>query len=192
MLGFRMSQAHPRCSVFIATSLDGFISRKDGAIDWLERANRVVPKGEDCGYKAFFDAIDVLVMGRNTFELAAKFPVWPYENKRVVVMSRGPVAIAESLRATVSATTDGPRAVAERLGADGAKRLYVDGGVTIQRFLADGLVDDLTITRVPVLIGEGLPLFGTTFGVRDVELEHVSTKSWEFGFVQSVYRVKRG
>lgn len=178
------------CSVFIATSLDGFISRSDGSIDWLEKANRLVPKGEDCGYKAFFDAIDVLVMGRNTFELAAKFPAWPYEAKPVVVMSRGPVAIPEPLRATVSATTDAPRVVAQRLAAQGAKRVYVDGGVTIQRFLSDGLIDDLTITRVPVLIGEGLPLFGSRFGVRDVELEHVSTKSWDFGFVQSVYRVR--
>lgn len=179
----------PRCSVFIATSLDGFISRKDGAIDWLERANRVVPKGEDCGYKEFFDSVDALVMGRNTFELACRFPSWPHEEKRVVVTSRGAVAIPDALRATVSATTDPPRAVVERLGADGAKRLYVDGGVTIQRFLADDLVDDLTITRVPVLLGEGLPLFGALFGARDVELDHVSTKSWDFGFVQSVYRV---
>lgn len=181
----------PRCSVFIATSLDGFIARRDGAIDWLEAQNRVVPKGEDCGYKAFFDTVDALVMGRNTFELAAKFPSWPYEGKRVVVTSRGTVAIPEPLRASVSSTTEAPRAVAEALGRAGAKRLYVDGGVTIQRFLAEGLIDDLTITRVPVLLGEGLPLFGDTFGARDVVLEHVSTKSWEFGFVQSVYRVKR-
>jgi dihydrofolate reductase len=176
-------------SVFIATSLDGFIAREDGSIDWLQRANAVVPKGEDCGYKAFFDTIDVLVMGRNTFELALTFPEWPYGDKRVVVTSRSPVKVPEALAKSVSGSSESPKAIADRLSKDGVKRAYIDGGITIQRFLNDGLIDDLTITRVPVLIGRGLPLFGPLAG--DVELEHVSTKSWEFGFVQSVYRATR-
>lgn len=173
-------------SVFIATSLDGFIAREDGAIDWLERANAVVPEGEDCGYKAFFDTIDVLVMGRNTFELALTFPEWPYGDRRLIVTSRSPVTIPDALAKSVSGTSASPKAIADQLAKGGAKRAYVDGGVTIQRFLNEGLIDDLTITRVPVLLGRGLPLFGPLAG--DVELTHVSTKSWEFGFVQSVYR----
>ena len=174
-------------SVFIATSLDGFIAREDGSIDWLEQANAVVPKGEDCGYKAFFDTIDVLVMGRNTFELAQTFPSWPYGDTRVLVTSRSPVKVPDALAKTVTGTSDSPAEIAARLEREGVKRAYVDGGVTIQRFLRDGLIDDLTITRVPVLIGRGLPLFGPLAG--DVKLTHVSTKSWDFGFVQSVYHV---
>jgi len=177
------------CSVFIATSLDGYVSRADGGIDWLERANAAVPPGEDCGYRAFFDSVDALVMGRNTFDLAATFDPWPYESKRVVVLTHRPLAIAPALAATVSASSEAPGTLVSRLSADGAKHLYVDGGRTIQSFLAAGLVDRITITTIPVLLGGGRPLFGTL--PRDVMLELESTRSWPFGFVQCTWRVGR-
>ena len=82
------------CSVFVATSLDGCIAREDGRIDWLERANAVVPPGEDCGYREFFDSVDALVMGRGTFDLAVTFDPWPYGGKRVVVMTHAPARLA--------------------------------------------------------------------------------------------------
>jgi dihydrofolate reductase len=123
------------CSVFIATSLDGFISRPDGSIDWLMQANARVPEGEDCGYAAFMKTVDAVVMGRKTFGL------------------------------------------------------YVDGGKTIQGFLAAGLVDDITITVIPLLLGSGLSLFGPL--QQDIHLTLESSRAYAFGFVQNTYVVHR-
>ena len=181
----------PRCSVFIATSLDGFIARPDGSIDWLEAANARVPAGEDCGYGAFVAGIDALVMGRRSFETVAAFDAWPYADLRVVVQTRRPLAIDATLAATVTASAESPLDLARRLGTQGARRLYIDGGETIRRFLAAGLIDEITITTVPVLLGEGRPLFTGDGGrAREVELELLSSRSWPFGFVQSRYRVQ--
>lgn len=175
-------------SVFVATSLDGYIARPDGSIDWLDEANTVVPESEDCGYGEFIRSVDVLVMGRNTFEAALAFDDWPYEGTRVVVLSSRPLTIPASLP-TVSASSEAPEALVNRLSAEGAHRLYVDGGITIQRFLAAGLIDDITITLIPVLIGDGRPLFGAL--AKDVKLAHVATRTFDFGFVQVKYRVVR-
>ena len=117
-----------KASVFIATSLDGFIARPDGSIDWLDEANAVVPSGEDCGYNEFMKSVDVLVMGRNTFELALTFDAWPYEDKRVVVLSSKPLMVPVGLPNTVTASSEAPEVLVERLSAEGAQRLYVDGG----------------------------------------------------------------
>lgn len=178
-----------RASVFIATSLDGFIARPDGSIDWLNKANAVVPSGEDCGYNEFIKSVDVLVMGRNTFGTVLAFDAWPYGDKRVVVLSSRPLDIPAALSSTVSASSEPPDMLVERLSAEGARRLYVDGGITIQRFLAAGFIDDITITLIPVLLGRGRPLFGPI--ANDITLAHVATKTFEFGFVQVQYRVVR-
>ena len=175
--------------MFVATSLDGFIARPDGSIDWLNDANAVVPSGEDCGYCEFMKSVDVLVMGRNTFELALTFDAWPYEDKRVVVLSSNPLTIPVGLSSTVSASSETPDVLIERLSAEGAQRLYVDGGITIQRFLAAGLIDDITITVVPVILGQGRPLFGPV--QNDIPLVLVASKAFEFGFVRVKYRVAR-
>lgn len=178
-----------KTSVFIATSLDGFIARLDGSIDWLNEANAVVPSGEDCGYSEFMQSVDVLVMGRKTFELVLTFDGWPYGDKKVIVMSSQPLSIPERLPETVSVSSETPQALLERLSALGMQHLYVDGGVTIQRFLAAGLIDELTITIIPTLIGQGRPLFGPS--KNDISLIHVATKAFEFGFVQVRYRIAR-
>jgi len=180
----------PKCSVFIATSLDGFIARDDGSIDWLEQANASVPPGEDCGYKQFMSSVDTLVMGRNTFDLVLTFDAWPYGKTPVVVMTHRPVALPSDVPPTVSFSSATPEALVEELGAKGARHLYVDGGRTIQSFLAAGLIDELTITVIPVLLGSGRPLFGAL--ARDVKLAHLSTITYDFGFVQSKYRVVKG
>ncbi|QDF98414.1 deaminase [Azoarcus sp. DD4] len=176
-------------SVFIATSLDGYISRADGAIDWLEAANAVVPPGEDCGYAAFMDTVDVLVMGRNTFELVLGFPEWPYGDKRLIVLTSRPLALPATLPSTVSVSNETPAALTARLAGEGVRRIYVDGGITIQRFLAAGLIADLTVTTIPVLLGSGRRLFGALDA--DVALELVASRAYPFGFVQSTYRVRR-
>jgi dihydrofolate reductase len=177
-----------RCSVFIATSLDGFIARSDGGIDWLIDANTLLPRGEDCGYGEFASTIDAIIMGRNTFEQALTFSSWPYGTTPLVVLSRSLTSLPPQTPATVSCSNESPGKLVVRLTASGCRRLYVDGGLTIQSFLQAGLIDDLTITTIPVLIGSGKRLFGEL--ASDVHLELMSSRAFDFGFVQSTYRVK--
>ena len=180
-----MKQA--KCSVFVAVSLDGYIARKDGGLDWLEAANATVTRGEDCGYAQFMQSIDAIVMGRKSYEKVRSFGEWPYGDTAVVVLGRTALEIPDSLSSTVSRSSETPEALCKRLAGQGNKRLYIDGGMTIQRFLAAGLITDLTITTIPVILGRGIPLFGRLD--RDIALKHVSTTSYEFGFVQSTYDV---
>lgn len=179
------------CAVFIATSLDGFIARADGSIDWLNDANARIPAGEDCGYAAFMANIDALVMGWNTFEQVLSFDEWPYGELPIVVLTRRirTRELPPRVPATVTLSADDPATLVVRMAEMGLHRLYVDGGLTIQRFLSAGLIDELTITTIPVLVGNGKTLFGTLS--KDVPLELVSTRSYDFGFVQSRYRVLR-
>lgn len=182
-----MESARPRASVFIATSVDGFIARADGALDWLDRANATVPAGEDCGYAAFIADVDVLVLGRKTFDTARGFPEWPYGARRVVVWSRGGVDVPEALRDRVSASSEAPAAMLARLGREGLRHAYVDGGEAVRAFLAAGVIDAITVTLIPVLLGAGRPLFGAL--PKDVPLELVASRSWDFGFAQLTYAV---
>jgi dihydrofolate reductase len=178
-----------KCSVFIATTLDGFISRRDGSIDWLENANGMVPTGEDCGYGEFMATVDALVMGRNTFEMAITFDPWPYGTTPVIIMSSRLKSLPPATPATVSLFSGSPEALLSEAASRNLKHLYIDGGLTIQGFLAAGLIDDITITKIPVLLGDGKPLFGPL--PKDVKLEHISTHSYPFGFVQSRYRIAK-
>lgn len=175
----------PRCSVFIAVSSDGFIAREDGALDWLDR---VALDGEDYGYAAFFGSIDTLVVGRKTWEVVYGFDPYPWAGKRVVVMTRQPNEAKQGAKHDEQFTDDGAAAVVARLAAAGARHIYVDGGAVIREFLAAGLIDDLTLSVVPVLLGKGIPLFG---GGVERALEHQSTQTWSSGLVQLRYRVKR-
>ncbi|PLX88975.1 MAG: deaminase [Desulfuromonas sp.] len=173
-----------KVSVFIATSLDGFIARPDGGIDWLMNAGE---DAEDCGYKEFFDSVDALVMGRNSFEKVLEFDHWPYQEKPVVVLSKSLTEMPDNLRGLVKIDSSSPEELIEKLSLDGSKRIYLDGGNVIQSFLRAGLVDDITLTKIPVLIGQGRPLFGEL--QYDIKLQHLSTQSWDNGFVQSSYEV---
>jgi dihydrofolate reductase len=176
-----------RSSVFIATSLDGFISRLDGSIDWLDQANAVVPEGEDCGYHDFMSTVDALVMGRNTFEKVLSFGEWPYDKLPVIVLSHSRMAVPDAIANMVTASQESPVELVSRLSAQGICHIYVDGGKTIQSFLAAGLIDDITITVIPILLGSGRPLFGRL--PQDIHLILLESKAYDFGFVQSRYRV---
>lgn len=178
-----------RFSVFIATSLDGFISRENGDLDWLDDANKNVPEGEDCGYADFISSINCLVMGRNTFEKVLTFEHWPYDGLRVVVLTSNALDVPEHLIGKVEILNLPPLEIAARFTNDGVERAYVDGGETIRRFLDADLIDDLTITVVPVVLGKGRPLFQGLD--HSVKLSFESVKSYDFGFVQSVYSVDR-
>jgi dihydrofolate reductase len=170
-------------SVFVGTSVDGFIARPNGDLDFLPPGG-----GEPHGYDEFIATVDAIVIGRNTYETVLKFAEWPYGKKRVVVLSSRPLDLSVAGAGAVVEQMGGtPAEIVARLTSSGATHLYVDGGITIQRFLRAGLVQRLVITRVPVLIGEGIPLFGTL--PRDLRLRHVATRPYPSGLVQSEYHV---
>ncbi|HKS21556.1 MAG TPA: dihydrofolate reductase family protein [Thermoanaerobaculia bacterium] len=171
-----------KATVFVGMSVDGFIARRDGRFDFLP------DEPEPHGYEEFMASVDTLVMGRNTFELVLSFGSWPYpKTKRVVVLSSRPVALPEGQN--VEQMSGDPGEIVAKLEAKGAKHLYVDGGDTVQRFLRAGQIDRLILTRVPVLIGEGIPIFGAL--PHDVKLRHVATRTFPSGLVQSEYEVVR-
>lgn len=172
-------------SVYIATTLDGFIAREDGSIDWLMEANATVPPGEDCGYAEFMSTVDVLIMGKNTYEQVADFEPWPYEGRRVVVLTSRDFTFRKGLGIRLERSSEAPRELLNRLSSEGCKHAYVDGGKVIQSFMSQGLIDRITLTTIPVLIGQGRSLFGRMPG--DIKLKLTQSKSYEFGFTQSTY-----
>lgn len=170
-----------KASVFVGTSLDGFIARANGDLDFLEAGG-----GEPHGYDEFIATVDALVIGRKTFETVLTFGSWPYGNKPVVVLSTRPLAPTPP-GAMVERMSGAPADIVSQLAARGIGHIYVDGGITIQRFLEAGLIHRLIITRVPVLIGGGIPLFGAV--PRDIPLKHVATRHYASGLVQSEYLI---
>ena len=164
--------------VFIGTSVDGFIARQNDDIAWL------VSRGElagDYGYDEFIAGIDHYLIGRGTYDLTGSFPEWPYGAKPVLVLSR-------------TLVTDDPRITVVRSLSEATEYLngrangvYIDGGQTIQAALRAGLVDDLIISRVPVLIGSCKPLFGTL--PADIDLELIENRDFPGGMTQTRYRV---
>jgi len=168
----------PRCSVFIATSIDGYIARPDGTFDFLSIVER---PGEDYGFAEFFATVDALVIGRNTYETALAFPEWPYAGKRCIVLTHRetPSVHGEQFFAGE------PAALVDQLALSGAQRLYVDGGAVIRQFVREGLIDDMTLAIVPVLLGSGIPLFGSALPEQRLHLH--SSKAFESGLVQLCY-----
>ena len=169
-------------SVFVGISVDGFVARKNGAFDFLPPGG-----GEEHGYEAFMASVDALVIGRGTFEVVLGMEPWPYGKKRVVALSSRTLDLSKVKGGVVEQMAGEPAEIVARLEATGVRHAYIDGGVTIQRFLRAGLIQRLTITRVPVLIGTGIPLFGPVD--RDIKLTHVATRSYKTGLVQSEYTV---
>ena len=171
-------------SVFVGTSLDGFIARPNGDLDFLPPGG-----GEPHGYDEFMASVDAIVIGRKTFETVLTLGPWPYGKKRVVVLSRRPVELRAATGADVEQMAGTPAEIVAQLAATGAHHLYVDGGITVQEFLRAGLIERLIITRVPVLIGAGIPLFGSL--PHDIQLRHVATRQYASGLVSSEYHVAR-
>src|SRR5205823_4328034 len=153
---------------FVGTSLDGFIARPDGAFDFLPAGG-----GEEHGYLEFMASVNALVIGRKTYETVLAMDAWPYDTKPVFVLSTRPLTPSRP-GAVVERLAGDPAEILSALAARGIGHVYVDGGITIQGFLRAGLIQRLVITRVPVLIGTGIPLFGPTD--RDIRLTHVATR----------------
>ena len=177
-------------SVFLGMSVDGFIARPDGDLSWLTGGTEAGGPpddgaGGDFGFGDFVSGIDALVTGRSTYEFLAPLAEWPYQGKPVHVLSTTLEPGADP-RVTVHRSFEDAVAA---LSARGYRRVYVDGGRTVHTFLAAGLIGDLTLSRVPVLIGAGHTPFGAL--PADVLLEHERTEVYAGGMVQTTYRVRR-
>jgi dihydrofolate reductase len=169
-------------SVFVGTSVDGFIARHNGEYDFLP---------VDCephGYDEFMATVDCLVIGRKTFETVLAFPEWPYGERQVIVLSSRTLDLSKA-HGRVEQMSGSPVEIVSQLSARGLKHVYVDGGITVQGFLRAGLIQRITVTRVPVLIGEGIPLFGSL--PHDVQLHHIATQTYKGGLVKSEYEIVR-
>jgi len=171
-----------RTSVFVGVSLDGFLARKDDRYDFL-----TLNPGEDNGYDGFMRTVDCVVLGRRTYEIVLPFHEWPYGKRLVIVLSKSLKQIRPPEGAVCELMNAPPGKVIEELEKRGMKHAYIDGGETIQAFLRAGLVQELAIGRFPVLIGEGIPLFGPLS--RDVRLELIRSSAFPTGTVRSEYRV---
>ena len=171
-------------SVFCGVSVDGFLARPNHTLDFLHTGEQ-----EPHGFEEFYGSVDVVVIGRKTFEVVLTFGEWFYGKKAVVVLSSRLMDFSSVKGGNVRQMSGDPAKIAGELNASGFKHAYIDGGITIQRFLAAGLIDRLVITRVPVLIGEGISLFGPL--PQDVSLNHVATRCYKGGLVQSEYEIGR-
>jgi dihydrofolate reductase len=172
-----------RLSVFCGVSVDGFLARPDDALDFLHTSEQ-----ESHGFKEFLASVDVIVIGRRTFDVVRKLGhLALYGEKPVVVLSSRPLDFSSVKHGAVEQMSGEPTEIVQRLKSRGFKHAYIDGGITIQRFLAAGCIDRMVITRVPVLIGAGIPLFGPL--PRDISLRHVATRSYNGRLVQSEYEI---
>ncbi len=169
--------------VYIAASLDGYIAGPDNDLDWLEQLPN--PDDDDFGFEDHMASIDAVVMGRGTFDAVSTFRPWPYD-KPVLVVSSTLGEIAEDLSGSVEVISGSPNEVVDRCRQKGLDDLYIDGGRLVTSFLEAGLIDEMTISWIPVLLGAGIPLFGAL--PQQLWWTHVSTKSFAGGMVQSTYR----
>ena len=169
--------------VYIAASIDGYIAKKDGGLDWLNEVPN--PDESDFGFKDFMESIDAIIMGRNTFEIVLSFGEWPYI-KPVFVLSNTLQAIPENLKDKAEILTGSPASIIKEMNSRKYFNLYIDGGKTIQEFLKHDLIDELIITRIPILLGEGIPLFDLL--TKEQKYEHIKTDIFNNSLVKSHYK----
>jgi dihydrofolate reductase len=175
-------------TVYIATSLDGYIAREDGTIDWLMELPN--PNNNDYGFSVFLEKIDGIIMGRKSFETVMGFHEWPYpKTKPIFVLSNSLDELPGRLSVKVEIVKGELKRIIEILKDKGINNLYVDGGKTIQSFLKEDLIDEMIITRVPILLGSGIPLFGKNN--LELKFEHVGTEVFNNMLVRSKYFRKR-
>ncbi len=174
-----------KLSVFCGVSVDGFLARPNHKVDFLDTHEQ-----EPHGYEEFFNSVEVIVIGRNTYQFVVSYGEWVYGKKPVVVLSSRPIDFSWIKNGVVEQMSGDPAEIVTQLEARGYRHAYIDGGVTIQRFLAAGLIDRMVITSVPVLIGSGMPLFGPL--PHDIQLRHVATRTYRGGLVQNEYEIAGG
>lgn len=172
----------PKISIYIASSIDGYIARKDGNLDWLHYGHT---GDEDYGFKKFTSTIDAVIMGKNTYEVVSSFDEWAYKDKRVIVLSNTLTEVRKEAELFSGELTE----LLAKLHAENVKHVWIDGGITVSKFLEAGLVDDITISIIAMVLGAGIPLFSTMHQEHRCHL--VSTQSYPSGLVQLKYEVVR-
>ncbi|MDP1880991.1 MAG: dihydrofolate reductase family protein [Parachlamydiaceae bacterium] len=175
-----IQKRRPKISIYIAMSIDGYIARKNGGLNWLEYGHT---GDEDYGFKTFIKNIDVLVLGKNTYEVVSKFDKWPYEGKRVIVLSKTLKEVRKEAELFCGQLTD----LVSILYSDNSKHIWVDGGITVSKFLEAGLVDEITVSIIAIVLGSGIPLFNPMDNEHKCRL--LSTQSYPSGLVQLKYEV---
>ena len=183
-----------KCSVFIATSVDGFIAKEDGSVDWLDTAgNPEADMGDqaDMGFNKFIESVDCMIMGRGTLEVLSGFDLtpeqWPYRDARVIALSNTLTQPPDNLKDRVEMYSGNLCELIAGLESEGHSHAYIDGGKTIQSFLDLRLIDEIILTHAPVILGEGIPLFGKTR--QSIKLENSKAEAFPNDFVQLHYTV---
>lgn len=177
-------QDRPKISIYIATSIDGYIARKDGNLDWLQYGHDVHhADDEDYGFKKFINSVDALILGRNTYQVVSSFGEWPYKGKRVIVLSHTLKEVRKEAELFCGELTG----LLSKLHSENIKHVWVDGGLTASKFLEAGLVDDLIISIIAMVLGAGIPLFNIMD--REQKCRLVSTQSYPNGLVQLKYEI---
>jgi dihydrofolate reductase len=166
-----------RCFVFVGMSLDGFLAGPGDDLGWLKPF-----EGEEHGYAEFFASVDTLVVGRRTYDVVRGFESWPYSGKRCVVLTHRPLKPLHG----EEPSSEAPGPLVARLSSEGARTIYVDGGIVIRQFLAADLVDELTVSVVPMVVGNGVPLFAQ--GGRPHALSLIESRAYPSGLVRLRYR----
>ena len=183
-----------KCSVFIATSVDGFIAKEDGSVDWLHTAGKPeadMGKQADMGMLDYMGSVDCMIMGRKCMDMISSMNLtteqWPYGDTRIIVLSNSLNEAPENMKDKVEMYSGDLLALVSKLESEGHKHAYIDGGTTIQAFINLKLINEMTITRAPVLLGEGKSLFGKVF--KDIKLEQAEAIAFPNDFVQVKYKV---
>lgn len=178
------TKPRPKMSVYIATSIDGYIAKNDDGLDWLEtfKPPLEIPN-EDYGFKKFLNQVDALVMGKNTYKIASSAAVWPYQGKRVIVLSSSLSSVCDK----AEIYTGDIQQLTKRLYSEGIKHIYVDGGKTISQFLNARLIDELIISILPVILGSGIPLFNNILHESWCRL--LSSQAYSNGLLQLRYEM---
>lgn len=170
--------------VYIAASIDGYIAKEDGNLDWLTDIPN--PDNSDYGFSEFMNEIDAIIMGRKTFEVVLGFGEWSY-TKPVYVLSNTLSQVPDRLKDKAEIIKGDLKEIIINLKKKGIKNLYIDGGNTIQNFLKLNLIDELIITRIPILLGSGIPLFSAS--ASEFKLNHIKTEILSNSLVKSKYKV---
>ncbi|MCH9621705.1 MAG: putative protein YyaP [Chlamydiia bacterium] len=170
----------PKILIYIACSIDGFIARQDGSIDWLEEGHT---GNEDYGFKKFMKSVDAVIMGKNTYEVISKFDEWPYPDKKVIVLSSSLNKIRKEAKVYNKQLDN----LLNTLHTEGINHVWVDGGITLSKFINDGLIDEITITKIPVILGSGIPLFNSIKKEQRIDL--INAQSYPSGLVQLKYKL---
>ena len=182
-----------KCSVYIATSIDGYIATPDGGVDWLHTSGNLEAEmgSEDMGFQSFMDSVDCIIMGRKCMEMISSMNItseqWPYGDVRIVVLSNTVKEPPENLSGKIEMYSGNIQELIIKLESSGFKHAYIDGGTTITSFINLELINEMTITKSPVLLGEGIPLFGKIN--KNVKLEKAKVSAFPNDFIQVKYSV---